>query len=201
MEKKLDQLTSAWIQCFPPAYLIYEAYKLTPFDEVKIVLLGQDPYHGKGQAHGLAFSVPDWVKFPPSLRNIFKEIQQDLWGETPSSGDLSYLAKQWVLLLNSVLTVEANQAASHKNLGRNQLTDATIKVLSDQWEGLVFLLRWKFAQSKKSLIDGTKHLILETSHPSPLWVWRWFDWCQHFSKTNRYLEDQWKNKIQRFANH
>ncbi len=200
IQDQLRMYESQWTPYFPLKYLIYEAYRQTPFEEVKVVILGQDPYHAQGQAHGLAFSVPRGIKQPPSLRNIFKEIVDDVGGEIPKHGDLHHRAQQGVLLLNSVLTVQENKPASHEHLGRDHLTDATIRILSDQREWLVFLLWWNFARSKKWLIDWSKHLVLETSHPSPLWAWRWFLWSKHFSQTNEYLELQWKKKIQWFAN-
>lgn len=172
---------------YPPAKLIFNAFDTTPFDTVKVVVLWQDPYHGVWQAMWLSFSVPMWVALPPSLKNIYKELQDDMWIIMPISGDLTPRAEQWVLLLNAFLTVRANQPASHQTLGRELFTDAVIKTISDQKEHIVFLLRWNFAKSKKSLIDTNKHLVLEATHPSPFSVHSGFFWCKHFSKTNDYL--------------
>lgn len=174
---------------YPPEGYVFYALERTPFDQVKVVILGQDPYHGEGQAHGLAFSVPEEVKAPPSLRNIFKEIGVDVYdGELPDrSTDLTRWADQGVLLLNASLTVEAGQAGSHQDLGWTVLTDALIAQLSRQREHLVFLLWGRYAQSKASLIDGHRHLVLEAPHPSPLSAYRGFFGCRHFSKANAYL--------------
>lgn len=175
---------------YPPQDQIFNALELIPFDQVKIVLLGQDPYHGPGQAHGLSFSVPEGTKIPPSLRNIFKEIQSDIYDGKPQnfSTDLTRWAKQGVLLLNAALTVEANKAASHKNLGWHKLTDEIVKELNHQREHLVFMLWGRHAQSKRDFIDSNKHLILEAPHPSPLSANRGFLGCKHFSQANSYLE-------------
>lgn len=179
---------------FPPGNLIFNAFNLTPFDEVKVVILGQDPYHGLGQAHGLCFSVPAGVKAPPSLVNIFKEIHSDLGLPIPATGDLTKWGKQGVLLLNATLTVRENQAGSHQNKGWEVFTDAVIKTLSDQKTGLVFLLWGNYAKNKATLIDGSKHLILAAPHPSPLARGGFFG-CKHFSKTNEYLKSQGKKPI------
>ncbi len=175
---------------FPAPKNIFNAFELCPFDEVKVVILGQDPYHGHGQAHGLSFSVPDGEKIPPSLRNIYKEIKADIGTETPESGNLEHWAKQGVLLLNATLTVEAGQPGSHQNLGWEMFTDAVIRTISDQKEHVVFLLWGKYAQAKVSLIDENKHLILQAPHPSPFSAHTGFFGCKHFSKTNAYLEEQ-----------
>jgi len=179
---------------FPPGSLIFNAFNLTPFEDVKVVILGQDPYHGSGQAHGLSFSVPKGVKAPPSLVNIFKEIHSDLGLPIPTTGDLEPWAKQGVLLLNATLTVRENQAGSHQNKGWETFTDAVIKTLSDQKEGLVFLLWGNYAKNKAGLIDASKHLILTAPHPSPLARGGFFG-CRHFSKTNEYLKAQGKEPI------
>ena len=173
---------------YPPSPLIFNAFNSTPFDAVKVVIIGQDPYHGEGQAHGLAFSVPDNVMFPPSLRNIFKELHDDIGIVIPESGNLSKWAKEGVLLLNASLTVRANQAASHANIGWTRFTDAAIKALSEKKEHLVFILWGNYAIAKESLIDHSKHLVLKGVHPSPLSASRGFFGCRHFSKTNQYLE-------------
>lgn len=174
---------------FPPSHLIFNAFNLTPFDAVKVVILGQDPYHGEGQAHGLAFSVPDGVMFPPSLRNIFKELSSDMGCQLPYSGNLEPWARQGVLLLNASLTVRMNEAGSHARCGWTRFTDAAIKALSDHRNHLVFLLWGNYAAAKESLIDGSRHLVLKAAHPSPLAASRGFFGCRHFSKTNEYLAD------------
>ncbi len=184
----------AQYRLFPPGSLIFNAFNLTPFDAVKVVILGQDPYHGLGQAHGLSFSVPDGVKVPPSLVNIFKEIHADLGLPIAKTGNLTKWAEQGVLLLNATLTVRENQAGSHQNKGWESFTDAVIKTLSDQKSGLVFLLWGNYAKNKVPLIDASKHLILTAPHPSPLARGGFFN-CKHFSKTNAYLKAQGKEPI------
>lgn len=188
LKKKLAEEMKAGIVIYPPVKQVFNAFNLTPFDKVKVVILGQDPYHGTGQAHGLSFSVPDEVKPPPSLANIFKEIESDLGVKIPkTNGNLGNWAKQGVLLLNAILTVRADSPASHRNLGWEKLTDAVIKTLSDKKERLVFLLWGKFAQEKENLIDTSKHLVLKAPHPSPFSAHSGFFGCKHFSKTNDYL--------------
>lgn len=173
---------------YPPGPLIFNAFNHTPFEAVKVVILGQDPYHGEGQAHGLSFSVPAGIATPRSLQNIFKEIRSDfeLPKDTPMSSNLERWADQGVFLLNAILTVRANEAASHQNIGWQRFTDAVISTLSEQREGIVFLLWGNFAKKKASLIDPNKHHILLSGHPSPLSE-RLFFGCQHFSKTNDLL--------------
>lgn len=173
---------------FPSSENIFNAFNLCPFNKVKVVILGQDPYHGIGQAHGLAFSVPDCVKTPPSLKNIYKEIKSDLGVTVSETGNLERWAKQGVLLLNSTLTVEAGRPGSHQGIGWETFTDHVIKTISDQKEHVVFLLWGNFAEAKADLIDKKKHLILKAPHPSPLSAYRGFLGCRHFSKTNEYLE-------------
>lgn len=180
---------------FPPGNLIFNAFNLTPFDNVKVVLLGQDPYHNIHQAHGLCFSVQPGIEHPRSLVNIFKELHDDLGYKIPQSGNLEKWAQQGVLLLNATLTVRAHQAGSHQNHGWETFTDAVIRNLSDRKEGLVFLLWGNYAQAKESLIDTSKHFILKTVHPSPLSASRGFFGCKHFSKTNEILERQGKEII------
>jgi uracil-DNA glycosylase len=176
---------------YPPGPLIFNAFNHTPFDKVKVVILGQDPYHNPGQAHGLSFSVPNGVKPPPSLVNIYKEIQTDIGVAMPAQyGNLTFWADQGVLLLNAVLTVRANEPASHSKIGWMSFTDAVIKKLSDEKEGIVFLLWGKFAQEKQALIDETKHSILKAAHPSPFSADKGFFGCRHFSKTNELLNKQ-----------
>ncbi len=175
---------------YPPSSLIFAAFDNCPFDKVKVVLLGQDPYHGLGQAHGLCFSVPDGVVFPPSLKNIFLEIQNDLGIPVPQTGNLVSWAKQGVLLLNATLTVRADSAGSHQNKGWETFTDKVIELLSDRKEHLVFFLWGNYAKNKKNLIDTSKHLVLETVHPSPLSASRGFFGCGHFSTCNSWLAEK-----------
>lgn len=174
-------------QIFPPAKFMFSAFDLCPFNQVKVVILGQDPYHGFGQAHGLCFSVCDGMQHPPSLQNIFKEINRDLGIPIPVSGNLSRWAKQGVLLLNATLTVEANRAGSHQGKGWEVFTDEVIRLLTDKRKNLVLMLWGAYAQQKASLVDLTKHLILKTVHPSPLSAYRGFLGCGHFSAANKYL--------------
>lgn len=180
---------------FPPANLIFNAFDSTPFDQVKVVILGQDPYHNDGQAHGLSFSVNDGIQLPPSLINIYKEINRDLQIPIPYSGNLERWSKQGVLLLNATLTVEAHKAGSHQNRGWEAFTDAAIHKLADQRENLVFLLWGAYAQKKASFINPNKHLILTSPHPSPLSAHRGFLGNGHFSKTNEYLSQHGKAPI------
>ncbi len=181
---------------YPPAKLIFNAFNLCPFDQAKVVIIGQDPYHGPGQAHGLCFSVNDGVAYPPSLINIFKEIEDDLHRPTPASGNLERWAKQGVLLLNAILTVRANQPASHQNKGWEEFTDRVIKELSDKRDGLVFMLWGSYAQKKGAVIDTKKHLVLKAVHPSPLSAYRGFFGCKHFSQANAYLQSRGKSPIE-----
>lgn len=174
---------------YPPGNLIFNAFNLTPFEKVKVVILGQDPYHGPGQAHGLSFSVPDGVQFPPSLLNIFKELRDDLGIPMAQSGNLEKWAREGVLLLNASLTVRAGQAASHARHGWETFTDAAIRSLSREREHLVFILWGNYAIAKEALIDTAKHLVLKSVHPSPLSASRGFFGCHHFSKTNQYLTE------------
>jgi len=184
-------------EIFPPGPLIFNAFGLTPFAEVKVVILGQDPYHDNGQAHGLCFSVPDGIAVPPSLQNIFKEIQADLHIAIPPSGNLERWARQGVLLLNATLTVEAHQAGSHQKKGWELFTDAVIHEISERHRGVVFLLWGNYAKQKLSLIDTTKHKVCMSGHPSPLSANRglWFG-NRHFSITNQYLKSIIKTAIQ-----
>jgi uracil-DNA glycosylase len=172
---------------YPPPKLIFNAFDLCPFDHVKVVILGQDPYHGPGQAHGLSFSVPDGVKNPPSLQNIYKELTSDLGVPPKTSGNLEAWAKQGVLLLNATLTVLPQRPGSHQGLGWETFTDAVIKTISDQKEHVVFILWGKYAQAKRSLINTTKHLIIESPHPSPFSAHTGFFGSKPFSQTNEYL--------------
>lgn len=181
---------------FPPAKLIFSAFDLCPFDKVKVVIIGQDPYHGYGQAHGLCFSVNDGVQFPPSLVNIFKEIERDLQIPFPASGNLERWAKQGVFLLNATLTVLAGSAGSHQNKGWEEFTDSVIKKISAQKEHVVFMLWGSYAQKKGAVIDSKKHLILKAVHPSPLSAYRGFIGCGHFSMANNYLQQHGLEPIQ-----
>jgi uracil-DNA glycosylase len=177
-------------QVFPPSDEIFTAFHLTPLSQVKVVIIGQDPYHNDGQAHGLCFSVCDGIAFPPSLRNIFQEIQAETGAPIPTSGNLTRWAKQGVFLLNTCLTVRAHQAFSHSGMGWETFTDAVISKLSAERQGLVFLLWGAPAGRKAKLIDATKHLILQCAHPSPLSAYRGFFGCGHFNETNKYLISQ-----------
>ena len=180
---------------FPPGKLIFNAFQKCPYDEVKVVLIGQDPYHGPGQAHGLCFSVNDGITFPPSLRNIFKEINSDLGTLVPTSGNLERWAQQGVLLLNATLTVRANSPGSHQKKGWEEFTDAVIRKLSTEKTGLVFLLWGAYAMKKGDIIDKDRHYILQAAHPSPFSAERGFMGCKHFSKVNEYLRKQGKVEI------
>ena len=173
--------------CFPPGNLVFNAFNLCPFDKVKVVILGQDPYHEEGQAEGLCFSVADGVQWPPSLQNIFKEIEGDLHRPAPATGSLRRWAEQGVLLLNSTLTVRAHQAASHAGQGWETFTDAVVRLLSDERENLVFLLWGSYAQHKGAIVNRQRHLVLTSAHPSPLSAYRGFFGNHHFSLCNDYL--------------
>jgi uracil-DNA glycosylase len=180
---------------YPPGSLIFNAFNSTPFEKVRVVIIGQDPYHGPGQAHGLCFSVPDGIAQPPSLVNIFKELHNDLGISVPRCGNLEKWTKQGVLLLNATLTVRANQAGSHQGKGWENFTDSVIKHLSAKRQGIVFLLWGKYAQAKEVLIDQNKHTILKAAHPSPLSAYNGFFGCRHFSKTNELLVKQGQEAI------
>lgn len=175
---------------YPDMYDLYNCFRFTPFDSVKAVILGQDPYHNVGQAHGLCFSVQDGVQFPPSLQNIFKELKADIGCDIPKSGNLTKWAKEGVLLLNTSLSVREHQANSHSKCGWAWFTDSVIKLISKQKENIVFILWGGNARSKKPLIDSNKHCILECAHPSPLSSYNGFFGCKHFSKTNDYLQSK-----------
>jgi uracil-DNA glycosylase len=179
---------------YPPGSQIFNAFEKTPFKNVKVVILGQDPYHNPHEAMGLSFSVPKGIKIPPSLQNIYKEIKSDLGLSIPSHGDLTSWSEQGVFLLNAMLTVRQGDAGSHQKIGWQFFTDAVIKKLSEDSEGIVFMLWGNFAKKKKELIDTTKHLVLEAAHPSPLAGGAFFG-CQHFSKANQYLNERGKSEI------
>ncbi len=197
-----DQLTRfvrqeyAQGRVYPPGGLIFNAFNLCPFNQVKVVIIGQDPYHEEGQAQGLCFSVPTGVQIPPSLVNIYKEIHDDLGVTVPPSGDLTRWARQGVLLLNATLTVRAHQAGSHQRQGWEQFTDAVIRILSRERSRLVFILWGSYAISKRALVDERRHLVLTSPHPSPLSAHRGFFGNHHFSLTNHYLEQQGLTPIQ-----
>ena len=180
---------------YPPPSLIFNAFNSCPFDQVRVVLLGQDPYHGPGQAHGLCFSVQDGVRPPPSLQNIFKELRTDVGMPRPMTGNLQPWTQQGVFLLNATLTVRAGKPGSHQHHGWESFTDAVISLLSQEHEHLVFLLWGAYAQQKAELIDGQKHLVLKAPHPSPFSADRGFFGCKHFSQTNAYLESHGKPPI------
>nr|WP_319526751.1 uracil-DNA glycosylase [Pseudomonas laurentiana] len=186
----LRQEHAAGKEIYPPGPMIFNALNSTPLDKVKVVILGQDPYHGPGQAHGLCFSVQPGTPIPPSLLNIYKELQRDLNIDIASHGCLQHWAEQGVLLLNTTMTVERGNAASHANKGWQHFTDRVIEVVSEHQPNLVFLLWGAHAQSKRKLIDATKHLVLTSVHPSPLSAYRGFLGCGHFSQTNRFLEQR-----------
>jgi len=190
----------SWQIVYPKWSDIFNAFNLTPFDKVRVVILGQDPYHGEWEAHGLCFSVQDGVKQPPSLKNIFKELQDDLWIVPPKSWNLTKRAQQGVFLLNASLTVRKDQPNSHKDIGRHIFTDAVIKEISDKKNGVIFLLRWAFAQRKKELIDTSRHIVLECPHPSPFSVHKWFFGCKHFSRVNEILKSRGEKEINRDLN-
>lgn len=188
LKKKLVEEKKSGKIVFPPSTQLFSALDTTHFDKVKVVLIGQDPYHGEGQANGLCFSVNDGIAHPPSLMNIFKELQTDIAGfKTPVTGNLKKWAHEGVLLLNSTLTVRSNNANSHANFGWQNFTDKIIEIVSQNKKNIVFLLWGAYAQSKSKLINSSKHLILNSVHPSPLSAYRGFLGCKHFSKTNEYL--------------
>lgn len=188
-EKKMGKII------FPEESTIFNAFNQTAFENIQVVLLGQDPYHGAKQAQGLCFSVPDGIKIPPSLKNIFKELATDIGKEIPKSGNLIAWAQQGIFMLNSSLTVEENKPMSHSKIGWNLFTDAVIQKISDDKKNIVFILWGKFAQEKEKLIDAEKHFILKSAHPSPLSAYNGFWGCKHFSKTNEFLKSIEKEEI------
>ena len=190
IEKKLEEDIKDWITIYPKKENIFKAFEKTPFEKVKIVILWQDPYHWEWQAQGFCFSVPEWTKLPPSLRNIYKE----LWIDS-KNWDLAAWTEQWVFLLNAILTVQKWNPASHAKIGWEQFTDSVIKTISDKKTWVIFLLWWAFAQSKGKLIDTSKHTILKTSHPSPFSAYRWFLWSNCFNETNKILKQKWEKEI------
>ena len=191
----LHEEKAAGKRIFPPGSQIFRAFDLTPVKDVKVVILGQDPYHGPGQAHGLSFSVPENMPAPPSLKNIFKEIENDLGTPVPQDGDLTRWSDQGVLLLNATLTVRAAQAGSHQRRGWEEFTDAAIRELASRRNGIVFILWGSYAQKKGAFIDRNKHLVLTSPHPSPLSAYQGFFGNHHFSRANTYLKEQGKEEI------
>lgn len=181
---------------YPRGSNIFRAFDKCPFEKLKVVIIGQDPYHGVGQANGLCFSVDDGVQFPPSLQNIFKEVSEDVGAQIPSSGNLDRWAEQGVLLLNAVLTVRAHQAASHAGRGWEQFTDAVVRAIAQKKEGVVYMLWGNYAQKKGQIADPQRNLILKSVHPSPLSVYRGFFGCKHFSQANAYLQSVGKTPIE-----
>lgn len=196
----LQKEKAEWYTIYPAWNQIFNAFNQTPFNQVKVVILWQDPYHWEGEAHWLCFSVQDWVTIPPSLRNIYKELYSDLWILPPKSWNLSKRTSQWVFLLNATLTVRKDSPNSHKDIWRQTFTDSVISILSKEKDHLVFILRWAFAQQKKQLIDESKHLVLCSPHPSPFSADRGFFWSKPFSKTNAYLESHNIKTINRDLN-
>ncbi|MEP6792977.1 MAG: uracil-DNA glycosylase [Saprospiraceae bacterium] len=194
IKKFLTEERSKGKTIYPPGPLIFNAFNITPFDKVRVVILGQDPYHGAGQAMGLCFSVPKNIPIPASLKNIYKELHRDVGFTIPQHGDLSAWTSQGVFLLNAILTVEKNNPASHGKIGWQIFTDAVIKILSNERQGLIFLLWGNYARTKKALIDTTKHTVLEAAHPSPL-ARDAFSGCSHFSKTNTILKKRGETPI------
>ena len=192
-QKIVDDINN-WKTIYPPLELVFNAFVKTPFNDIKVVILWQDPYHWAGQAQGFCFSVPNWVRLPPSLQNIYKEIDNSLSIKN-TNWDLTPWTKQWVFLLNAVLTVEASKPASHSQIWWEVFTDYVIKSISDKKENVIFLLWWAFAQSKKSLIDTNKHIVLETTHPSPFSAHRWFLGSSCFKEVNEILKGRSQKEI------
>jgi len=184
-----------WKTIYPPKDFIFNAFNKTSFDKIKIVILWQDPYHWEKQAHWLSLTVQDWVKIPPSLKNIFKELENDLNIKNNNNWNLEKWSKNWVLLLNSILTVEKNKPASHRNIWWEIFTDNIIKIISEKKENIIFILWWNFAKSKINLIDLNKHHIIQWAHPSPFSAYNWFFWTKPFSKCNTILKTIWQKEI------
>jgi len=196
LKEKLQKLKKNKVIFYPPGPLIFNSFNLTPLEKIKVVILGQDPYHGPGQAHGLCFSVPDGIKPPPSLLNIYKELESDIGKKiTTQNGNLEAWAKQGVFLLNTTLTVEQSKPLSHQELGWSEFTNKVITIISRELNNIVFILWGSHAQSKKNLIDPNKHLILTSAHPSPLSAYRGFFGSKPFSKTNNFLDSKQIDKI------
>lgn len=195
IQKTIKQDIESWETIYPKLDNIYNAFNLTHFEDVKVVILGQDPYHWEWQANWLCFSVDDWIKQPPSLKNIFKELKSDMWIEIPVSGNLESWAKQWILMINAILTVKKWQPASHKKIWWWTFTDNVIKTISDQKKWVIFVLWWNFAKEKEALIDSTKHYIIKSAHPSPFSARNWFFNSKPFSKINNILKEKWDKEI------
>ncbi len=195
LREYLLQRKQAGANIYPPGKLIFNAFNSTPFEQVRVVIIGQDPYHGPGQAHGLAFSVPSGLQVPPSLVNIYKELQQDTGFIIPQHGNLKSWTENGVLLLNAVLTVEQGKAGAHQGKGWEYFTDRVIQVLNDESEGLVFMLWGAYAQSKGRLLNAEKHCVLKSPHPSPLSAYRGFLGCKHFSRANAYLQQRGRQPV------
>lgn len=195
IKKQIVADIESWTIIYPNPKNIFNAFNYTPFDKVEVVLLWQDPYHWPNQAHGLCFSVEDSVKLPPSLKNIFKELKEDIWATIPQSWNLEKWTNEWVFMLNAILTVKAWLPASHSKIWWETFTDKVIKTISDKKEWVIFILWGNFAKNKKSLIDTTKHFVIESPHPSPFSAYNWFFWSRPFSKTNEILKKLWKKEI------
>lgn len=195
IRNKIKEDQEAGITIYPKIHSIFKAFKKTSFENIKVVILWQDPYHWEWQAQGFCFSVPEWMKLPPSLRNIYKELNSSLWIDNWISWDLTPWTEQWVFLLNAVLTVQAWKPASHAKIGWETFTNNIIKTISDEKENVIFLLWWAFAQGKKKLIDTSKHIVLETTHPSPFSAYRWFLWSWCFKEVNEILKQKWEKEI------
>jgi len=196
IQNKIDKDTKKWEIIYPPKEKIFNAFNLCSFDNLKVVILWQDPYHWEWQAHWLSFSVQDWVKQPPSLKNIFKELNSDLWIDIPESWNLETWAKQWILMINAILTVKKWQPASHSKIWWETFTNNIIKTISQEKEWIIFVLWWNFAKQKESLIDIYKHYIIKSAHPSPFSARNWFFWSKPFSKINEILKEKWSEKIE-----
>lgn len=195
IKEKIVEDSNNWKTIYPPLEKVFSAFSKTSLENVKVVILWQDPYHWPNQAHGLSFSVQDWITQPPSLKNIFKELHADIWVEIPKSWNLEKWTDEWVLLLNAILTVIAGLPASHSKIGWETFTDNVIKWISDNTSWVVFILWWNFARSKKSLIDLNKHFIIESAHPSPFSAHSWFFGTKPFSRCNEILKSIWKKEI------
>lgn len=195
IKEKIVNDINAWEIIYPPLDLVFNAFLETSFDNLKVVILWQDPYHWKWQAHWLSFSVQEGILFPPSLKNIFKELKDDLWHNIPKNWNLDKWAKEWVLMLNAILTVIASKPASHSKIWWEIFTNNIIKTISEKKSWIIFILWWNFAKSKKSLIDLEKHFVIESAHPSPFSAYNWFFGSKPFSRTNEILKKIWKNEI------
>lgn len=195
IKKKIVEDINSWKTIYPPLNQIFNAFIKTPFKDLKLVILWQDPYHWEWQAQWFCFSVPNWIKLPPSLQNIYKEIENSLWIKNWENGDLTPWTKEWVFLLNSILTVEAWKPASHAQIGWEKFTDYVLKSISDKKDFVIFLLWWNFAKNKKTLIDTKKHIVLETTHPSPFSAHNWFLGSNCFKKVNEILKERWEKEI------